>query len=210
MSDIDAELVREVVEQLTAKTWYDYLPILLSSAAPLMAVAMSFFYFNKQHLQNAKEKIIEKDINRLYEAADLFFSYADSFSLYLSMTQKKGEYMFRDLDVPQTLDEKAHAAADEFSTKISSVFRSYSILRSLGEKDVADKIELYRKDSIDLKKKIFGTEKWEKGDQFPPYIDKSFISRLESEKEKFRAERNICLDSIADCKRKYEGYPLRK
>jgi hypothetical protein len=210
MPTIDPELiiviqesVNTIVQQIkvsSAKNWFDYVPILLSSSAPLIAVLFSYIFFSKQHTQSAKAKVAEKDIDRLYEAADLFFEYADSIGLFFSMTEIKSNILNEKKIVPESVNDKTLKATDEVYENFKCIHKAEFLLLSLGETDVAMKVGKYRTETIKFRKEIIELAKWDSSKDYPDNLSHDLSNKIKAQRVKFNSEKNDCLASIAACK----------
>ncbi|ELB2751222.1 hypothetical protein QNF12_004115 [Vibrio alginolyticus] len=210
MTTMELELIGALKEAVNAlnfqikdgqsKSWVDFIPIWISSSAPLLAVILSFFYFNKQHVQSAKAKIAEKDVERLYEAADLFFEYADSLDLFFAMTEIKFGFLNQHKGVPESIDNKAIDAAEAVYGKFRCIHKSEFLLRSLGEENMAKEVESYREETIEFRKKVIDISKWKSGEDYPSNLDDRLLKELQDKRTKFIKLRNNLLDKIAKCK----------
>ncbi|WP_117235760.1 hypothetical protein [Vibrio maerlii] len=211
MSAIEPELINALKEAVLAlsvqiskgqsKSWLDFVPIWIASAAPLLAVFLSFYYFKKQHVQNAKNRIAEKDVARLYEAADSFFVYADALDLFFSMTTVKFEYLSENKGVPESIDSKAVNAAEAVYSKFEYIHKSEFLLRSLDKEKLAQEVVAYRKATIKLRKQVVDIAKWKSGQDYPSNLNDQQLTEIKKKRKEFICSRNKLLDKIAACKK---------
>lgn len=196
MSELTPEDIKQIVAMLSDSSWFDHLLSLLTVLAPFFAFWLSYLFFYKQHIQNAKGKVVEKDIDRLYEAADLFFDYSDALNLYLSMVTKKAAFLLREEEVPASINTKTEEATDAVYPKIHSIYKSYFYLLSLGAKDIADSIDDYRKKTIDLRKSTMEIARCSAKEDLTS-LSQNTIPMIEKERANFVAARNAILIEIA-------------
>ena len=202
MDDINLEILAGVIGALSKKTWVDYIPTLLASASPLLAIILSWKFFNDQYIQSAKNKVVEKDVERLYGAADLFFEYSDALNLYLSMIITKSRFLEQGQEIPGSVDAKTIEATDAVYPKINSAYKSYFFLRSLGANDIAQQVNDYREKTIKFRKTLFDITKFKAGDEIPACIsDKKFIESIVNKRSLFTEERDAILVKMAEHKK---------
>ena len=201
MNEANLDILAAVIGAISAKSWLDYVPALLAGFAPLLAIWMSWKFFHDQHIQNAKSKIIEKDVERLYGAADLFFEYSDAMNLFLSMVFTKAKYIDRNEQIPESVELKTVQATDDVYPKINSIYKSYFFLRSLGANELADKVASYRNDTIDFRKNILRIAKMKDfGADVLTSEDKALIDEIATRRTNFTKERDEILVGIAEYK----------
>jgi hypothetical protein len=201
MADFSSSEISQLIEIINNRNWVNHTVSLLAGVAPIVAIWGSFWFFNKQHVQIAKSKVIEKDIDRLYEAADLFFEYSDAINLFLSMLIKKADFMARDLEVPIPIMEKTREATDSVHPKIHSIYKSYFYLLSIGATDIAEKIENYRFRTLSIRKQHLILARCNQNDKIAT-LSFTAIELMESEKTQLVAARDTILREIASFKRK--------
>lgn len=202
MNDINIEALAAIVGAVSEKTWIDHIPAILAGFAPLLAIWMSWKFFNDQHKQNAKNKVVEKDVERLYGAADLFFEYSDALNLYLSMVITKAGFLDRGEKVPDSVEDKTLKATDDVYPKINSIYKSYFFLRSLGADDIAQQVDDYREKTIKFRKNLFDIAKYKEGSELPAYIkDKTLLAHIGQARVKFTNERDEILIKMAEYKK---------
>jgi len=196
MNEITPDHIKLLVEAITNKSIADYIPIFLSSAAPLVAVGMSYFYFRKQHIQSARGRVIEREIDRLFEAADHFFEYSDAIGLYLGMLAIKADYLSNDKDVPPNVQKRTLEATENVFPLINSAFKSEFFLRSLGANEIAVKVDCYRERSIHYRQQFLALAK-SNSENDHPSVNSDTVTSIESKRDEFINERNAILLQIA-------------
>jgi hypothetical protein len=201
MCEVTPEFVAEVVRALPKKEFWDYVPTYIAALTPGFALLLSYLFFNKQHIQSKNIKLIEKDIERLYNSADLFFDYADSVGLFFSMTRIKLENILSGEDVPGSVELKAQKAANDVYRNFAAIHKSIFLLRSIGEKEVAMLVEKYREETINFRKELNYIAKWDlKNKQLPEQFSLEMVQKIKDMQKRFAKEKEKCLDEIAKCK----------
>ncbi|MBE4804563.1 hypothetical protein HJ165_23435 [Vibrio parahaemolyticus] len=76
MEHLTYDQLLKLVEAATEKSIFDYVTLVVSSAVTLLAVGMSYFFFKNHSNQVTNEKVIEKEVEKLYEAVDCLFELA--------------------------------------------------------------------------------------------------------------------------------------
>lgn len=104
--------LKELIELATAHGAFDYVSIVLSSVVTLVAVGMSYLFFRKHAVQVTNEKIIEKDVEKLYEAVDCIFRYSDSVGLFLSLKTKRYNQIIDGVSATTDFAEKIKKAQE--------------------------------------------------------------------------------------------------
>ncbi|MGO4179522.1 hypothetical protein AB2301_17835, partial [Vibrio cholerae] len=78
MEHLTYDQLLKLVEAATEKSIFDYVTLVVSSAVTLLAVGMSYFFFKNHSNQVTNEKVIEKEVEKLYEAVDCLFEFCNS------------------------------------------------------------------------------------------------------------------------------------
>jgi hypothetical protein len=203
MYEVTPEFVAEVVKAIPKKEFWEYILLTISALTPICVLIFSYLVFKTQHIQSKNIKLIEKDIERLYNSADLFFDYADSVGLFYSMTRIKSKYLLDGIEVPSTVEEKTKKAGDDVYNNFGSIHKSIFLLRSIGENDVATLVENYRKETIEFRKEIIVLAKWDpKNEQLPELLSLEMINKINDKKEHYGKQQEHCLKEIAQCKKR--------
>lgn len=202
MCEVTPEFVAEVVKALPKKDFWDYIPTYIAACTPAFALLLSYLFFKKQHIQSKNIKLIEKDVERLYNSADLFFEYADSVGLFFSMTRIKLEHLLNEAGVPKSIEDKTQKAANDVYDNFSAIHKSVFLLRSIGENDVAMLVDKYRQETIDFRKELNFIAKWDiEEKQLPTQFSLEMVDKIKVMQKQFGKEKEICLDEIAKCKK---------
>lgn len=206
METLYFEQLKALLEILTNKTWIDYIPIILSSAAPLLAVGMSYYFFNKQSVHVMNEKIIEKEVEKLYEAADSFFDYSDSINLFFSMMEKRLSIAKSQGSMPEIFVKQCEDATNAVFDQFKSVHKAAFLLRTLDEEATAEEIERFINETVDLRKSVLDISRWQEGKTLKEELGADiFQQNLSQKREYFKGERNKCLEKIAECKKRIKA-----
>jgi hypothetical protein len=202
MCEVSPEFVAEVVKALPKKEFWDYIPTYIAALTPAFALLLSYLFFKKQHIQSKDIKLIEMDVERLYNSADLFFEYADSIGLFYSMSRIKLEHLLNESDVPVSVEEKTQKSANKVYDNFTAIHKSIFLLRSIDENDVADLVEKFRQETIEFRKEINVITKWDvKNKEFPAIFSLEMIDKINTMQKRFGKEKEICLGEIAKCKK---------
>lgn len=199
--------LKELVILATTHSAFDYLSIILSSVVTLLAVGMSYFFFKKHAVQVTNEKVIEKDVEKLYEAVDCIFRYSDSVGLYLSL--KKKQYL-------QIVDGQSERLAKDFLDKVvkaqeamyaqfSCIHKASFILRALGEKETSLLIDSYREGSVALRKQFYSLDAELGRNKDAAPIAAFLEQEFESKKEKLNEDLDKCLEEVVECKKRIKA-----
>ncbi|EGR0582382.1 hypothetical protein FG079_18025 [Vibrio cholerae] len=123
MEHLTYDQLLKLVEAATEKSIFDYVTLVVSSAVTLLAVGMSYFFFKNHSNQVTNEKVIEKEVEKLYEAVDCLFEFCNSVDLYLSMKEKSLLRLKQDEAIDGSFKIKVDEATD-------GVFASFKCISS--------------------------------------------------------------------------------
>lgn len=200
MNALSFEQVKELIEIATAKGFFDYISI----ALPLVAVLVTYFIFKKHAVQIINEKVIEKEVEKLYEAVECFFDYSDAVGLYFSMYEKKIGIILGGQNIDSTFNDKLVIATDAVYDNFRQVKKSSFLLRALGEKGVAIKIDSYWEQTVHIRKALFFLmKKYEENKNIAPLKD--FTLDFSAKISALNDIKNDCLDDIAQCKKNFKA-----
>jgi hypothetical protein len=197
MDSISLEQVETLIEIATKKDFFDYISILI----PLIAVWMTYLIFQKHYLQIINEKVIEKDVEKLYEAVDCFFDFSDAVGLFFSMYEKKIGIILSAKNIDATFEEKLQCAKDDFYLNLRKVNKAIFLLRALGRRDEAVQVDSYRKGVVLIRKELLALMAKYEEDKDPLPLTK-FIMNFSERVSKLNNDKDSCLDGIANCKNK--------
>lgn len=194
------EQIKELIEIATAKGFVDY----VSMALPLVAVVVTYFIFKKHAVKIINEKVIEKEVEKLYEAVDCFFDYSDAASLSFSMHEKKIGIVLGGKNIDSTFDDKFKDATDAVYDNFRQVKKSSFLLRALGEEKVAIKIDSYWEQTVLLRKALLVLMKaYEENKDLAPLKD--FTLDFRTKINALNDIKNDCLVDIAECKKNFKA-----
>ncbi|EKF9851381.1 hypothetical protein O1D29_000796 [Vibrio cholerae] len=204
MEHLTYEQILKLVETATKKSDFDYVTLAVSSAVTLLAVGMSYFFFKNHSNQVTNEKVIEKDVEKLYEAVDCLFEFCNSVALYFSMKEKS----LLKLKLGESIDGSFKIKVDEATDGVYASFKharkASFILRALGELDTSSLVDVYRSDVIQLRKEIYRVElNVSKPDGIQDL--ENFLSSYADRVNALRKQEDQCLDAVAQCKKRIKS-----
>lgn len=199
MLDLTFEQISLLIDQAGRKSLFDYIALLGQTIIPLAAMALSYKSI-KSHARNiATEKVLEKEINRLYQSADCFFEYSDKANLYFSLSIRKITTKDIAKDEITSFEKKLQDASDAMYESITAIKKSIFMLNSLEESELAKKIDKFREESIKLRKKILDSNDSQKNS---PANKAQFLSIITNEKEKLYQLREEILSEVSQANKR--------
>lgn len=204
MEHLSFEQMKELIAIATDKGTFDYYSIGVSSLVTLIAVGMSYFFFSKHAVQVINEKVIEKEVEKLYEAVDSFFKFSDAAGLSFSLHEKMFGMLVAKKTPPDDFMDKFDAALNGVFDNIREIRKASFLLRALGENDVAIEIDTYREEAIKLRKELhFLMEEYKNTQDIEPL--NIFLQNLRPRMNALDNKQMVCLDNIAKCKKKFKA-----
>ncbi|QNF21624.1 hypothetical protein FT688_20710 [Aeromonas hydrophila] len=200
MENITYVQLLRLIEEATAKSFFDYISLIISSTVTLLAVGMSYFFFKNHARQVTNEKIIEKEVEKLYEAVDCLFEFCNAIELYFSMKEKSLNRIKKGEKIEGSFKEKVEAATDGVYSTLTNVHKASFILRALGELNTASKIDIYRSNVIQLRKEIYDVElniSSSDGTKKLQELLDEYASRVSA----LHQQKDQCLNAVAQCKK---------
>jgi hypothetical protein len=199
MENLTYEQLLKLVEVATRKDPFDYIALVVSSAVTLLAVGMSYFFFKNHSSQVTNEKVIEKEVEKLYEAVDCLFEFCNSVNLYFSMKEKS---LLR-LKCCETIEggfkDKVDEATDGVFASFKHAHKAAFILRALGEIETSSLVDIYRSDVIQLRKDIYRVEiNFSEPDGVRQL--ESLLAEYASRVSSLNKQKDQYLDAVAKCK----------
>ncbi|QUE77467.1 hypothetical protein [Stutzerimonas stutzeri] len=155
MLDLDFNQLRILVNEATQKTYIDYILAASQIAVPLAAILLSYGTIRSHARRVTIEKLAEQDVSRLFLSADYFFQYSDNINLFFFLHMKLLDKYAKNQPTSSSFESKWIAASEAVYENIANVRKASFMLSSLGEASLAEKIDLYRDSSTNLRKKIF-------------------------------------------------------
>lgn len=190
------EEIKDLITIATSHDAFDIWSLILTSAVPLAAIILSYISFSRHTHQITQEKLIEKDVEKLYEAVDYFFEYSDIANLYFSLQIKNINSILTGKHLEHSFDAKLESSSEEFFGKIQKIRLSSFLFRALGKEEISEEIDAYREKTINLRKIIF-----DELIEFHHNKDTARLSifnkTLETKRKSFETVRNNCLKNIS-------------
>lgn len=196
--------LRDLIELATSKDIYDWASLLIPNTITMFTVWISYFYFNKQAKQVMLERVVEKEVEKLYEATDSFFKYSDAVSLFFSMSFKEIERIIEDKEMEATFQDKLNKSSDTVYSLFTEIHKASFLIRALGQTNVSQLIDNYREDTIKYRKEIYKVMANYNNDKNKQLL-KEFYSNHVNKKHDLESLKILCLDEIAKCKSKIKG-----
>lgn len=193
-----------LVEKATEKSYFDYIALVVSSVVTLIAVGMSYFFFKNHSNQVTNEKVIEKEVDKLYEAVDCLFEFCNAVDLYFSMKEKSLSRLHKGEAIDSSFEKKVDEATDGVFVSFRHAHKASFILRALGEREVSSKIDIYRSNAIQLRKEIYLIElNISKTDGIKQL--ETFLVTYASRVSVLSKQKDECLDAVAQCKKRIKS-----
>jgi|GEM_PF-5297406 len=196
MLDLNADQIERLIELAGQKSFFDYLSLFLQTLVPLGALVFGYSTLKTHARRITAEKLIEKDIDRLYQSVDHFFEYADKINLFFSLQLTKINKRHQGKPVEESLDTKLKTASDLVYENIANVRKASFILSSLGKPEIARKLDNFRDETIQIRKSIFNSL-----DSLGAYPTTSqietLINYISTEKERASKLRDECLFDLS-------------
>ncbi|GHX87152.1 hypothetical protein [Vibrio cholerae] len=204
MEHLTYEQFLQLVETATKKSFFDYIALVVSSAVTLLAVGMSYFFFKNHSNQITNEKVIEKEVEKLYEAVDCLFEFCNSVDLYLSMKEKSLQRLQKGEAIEGNFKTKVDEATDGVFASFKHAHKASFILRALGELEVSSKIDIYRSDAIQLRKEIYLVELNVSNSEGLEQLN-TLLSNYAVRVSTLSKQKDQCLDALAQCKKRMKS-----
>ncbi|HAS6741142.1 TPA: hypothetical protein GRI37_22855 [Vibrio parahaemolyticus] len=204
MEHLTYEQLLLLVEKATEKSFFDYITLVVSSAVTLLAVGMSYFFFKNHSNQVTNEKVIEKEVEKLYEAVDCLFEFCNAVDLYLSMKEKSLSRLQKGEVIDGSFKTKVDEATDGVFARFKYAHKASFILRALGEREVSSKIDVYRSDAIQLRKEIYLIELNISNTDGIEQLE-NFLVTYASRVSVLSKQKDQCLDAVAQCKKRIKS-----
>ena len=204
MENLTYDQLLKLVEAATEKSVFDYVTLLVSSVVTLLAVGMSYFFFKNHSNQVTNEKVIEKEVEKLYEAVDCLFEFCNSVNLYLSMKEKSLLRLQNDEVIDGSFKIKVDDATDGVFTSFKHAHKTAFILRALGELDTSLKVDTYRSDATQLRREIYLAELNISKPGGREQLE-SLLANYTNRVIALNEQKEACLDAVAMCKKRIKS-----
>lgn len=196
MLDLNADQIEYLIEIAGQKSFFDYLSLFLQTLVPLGALAFGYSTLKTHARRITTEKLIEKDIDRLYQSVDHFFEYADKINLFFSLQLTKINKLHQRKPIEGSLDTKLTTTSDMVYANIANVRKASFILNSLGKPEIAKKLDHFRDETINIRKAIFNSLD-SMGESPSESQLESLINFISTEKDRASSLRNECLSELS-------------
>lgn len=204
MSEEQITVIKALLEETFQAGFYEYFSLTVSSVVTLVAVGMSYFFFKNHARQVKNEKVIEKEVEKLYEAVDSLFIFTNASDRFFSMKRRYYLRLLEGNELADGLLTKTQQATDNVYDNFPHAHKAAFILRALGETDVSELVEKYRRDMVEARTRIIEAE--EAYDQSEDTaILNALIKDIEQIREKLENDKNDCVDAVANCKKRIKS-----
>ena len=204
MEQLTYEQLLLLVAKATEKSYFDYITLVVSSAVTLLAVGMSYFFFKNHSNQVTNEKVIEKEVEKLYEAVDCLFEFCNAADLYFSMKEKSLSRLQKSEAIDGSFKVKVDEATDGVFESFKHAHKASFILRALGEREVSSKIDIYRSDATQLRKEIYAVELNISNSDGVEQLE-NLLTTYASRVSALSKQKDQCLDAVAQCKKRIKS-----
>ncbi len=204
MDNLTYTEIEKLIEIVTDKGVFDYVSLIVSSLVTLIAVGMSYFFFKNHSKQITNEKVIEKEVEKLYEAVDCLFEFCNAVDLYLSMKEKSLERLKSGKSIDGSFKDKVDAATDGVFSNFRNAHKASFILRALGELETSSKVDMYRSDAIQLRKEIYIVELNIMKPDGITELNK-MLKNYAIRTSQLNKQKDECLDAVAQCKKRIKS-----
>lgn len=127
---------------ITEKSWIDYAIQILPSITTIVVIIITYQSISRRIQQLKNEKIVEKDIDKLYEASEYLYDYLDMAGLFFSMMNKQSIRIKEGRDITgEHFKDKVTLGSDGLFDKFSDLKRSMLIFKTLEAHNVVKDIE---------------------------------------------------------------------
>jgi hypothetical protein len=197
--DLNYDQISNLIDLASNKDIYDWVTLLLPNFITITTIITSYYYFTKQAKQITLERIIEKEVDRLYEAADLFFSYSNAVGLYFSMSEKEFHRIATDKEMEESFTEKLKESSGNVYNSFANMHKAEFIMNSLGETTIAVKLKKYRESTIEYRESIFKILESYRKDKSLQLINE-FLANYDNKTKAIEKQKLELLKEIADAK----------
>lgn len=201
MEQLNFQQLKELIELATATSTVTYALLISPTLISILALLLNYVIFRRHSNQYTTERIIEKEVEKLYQAVDCFFEYADTANLFFSMQEKNLENRAEGKEKYSSdgFKEKLKKATEDFHEKIHQIQKAIFLLQALGENQISTQIKTYREKTITLRKSIFEILQ-ELETKCNPAKAEQFRNTLLTEKSQLEKLKDDCLNEIAHSK----------
>jgi predicted polyphosphate/ATP-dependent NAD kinase len=152
------EEMKQITEMATSHDWFDYVTLICSVVVPAIAAGLSYVFFKRHASQVLNEKLIEREVEALYDVMDCFFSFSDAFSLYHSLSYKKFRNDLQLVPMVSDISEQVKTASDTVLLEHRSIKRGIFLLEAQGEDGAAKALDNYHQAAVEIRKRLYFAE----------------------------------------------------
>lgn len=152
------EEIKQITEMVTDHDWFDYATLICSVVVPTVAAGLSYIFFKKHASQVLNEKLIEREVEALYDVMDCFFSFSDAFGLYHSLSYKKFRNDLQLVSMVSDISVQVKTASDTVLLEHRSIKRGIFLMEAQGEDDAAKALDNYHQAAVEIRKRLYFAE----------------------------------------------------
>jgi hypothetical protein len=153
------EEMKQITEMATDHDWFDYVTLICSVVVPAIAAGLSYIFFKRHASQVLNEKLIEREVEALYDVMECFFSFSDAFGLYHSLSYKKFRDDLQLVSIVSDISVQVNNASDTVLLEHRSIKRGIFLLEAQGEDNAAKALDNYHQAAIEIRKRLYFAEK---------------------------------------------------
>jgi hypothetical protein len=152
------EEIKQITEMVTDHDWFDYATLICSVVVPAIAAGLSYIFFKRHASQVLNEKLIEREVEALYDVMDCFFSFSDAFGLYHSLSYKKFRNDLQLVSMVSDISVQVKTASDTVLLEHRSIKRGIFLMEAQGEDDAAKALDNYHQAAVEIRKRLYFAE----------------------------------------------------
>lgn len=142
---IENEKFHELLHTITNKGVLDYILPLAPIALAALTVFLGYKSLHTKIKELKNEQITLKDIEKLYESANAFFTYIDAAGLFFSLVDKRAKRTIKGKTHTGEFESNYKHAENDFFPKISKIKEAIFILKTLENNELALELEILNK-----------------------------------------------------------------
>jgi hypothetical protein len=142
---IENEKFHELLLTISNKDFLDYTLPFAPIALAALTIILGYRSFNTRLKELKGEQIILKDIDKLYESANAFFTYVDAARLFFSLVDKRAKRTIKGKAHNDEFESNYKHAENDFFPKISKIKEAIFILKTLKNNELALNLEMLNK-----------------------------------------------------------------
>lgn len=193
--NIDYEKIQQLVLAATEKDLLDYVVQISNILATVAIGFITWKIFINTPKQNKIIKIQEKEIELLYRAFEHFHNFSDTVSLYISNKNRKYYKLSKQENLEASFSEKDSISTEAVYTSFKEYTLASHILRSIGDKNTENLIDIYKTKAVEIRTDIYDFENNYNENELKNFIDN--LSKKRNELDKLKDQ---CFDSISQFK----------